>query len=84
MNAEIITEDVGRGTIEANLSLAVEQGRIGEGDKPRWREHYRRTGYENATQDLLSRKIARTPARSFSVSEQAWKQFARRCFIPEI
>jgi hypothetical protein len=80
MNAEIITEDVGRGTVEANLALAVEQGRIGEGDKPRWRQHYQRVGYEAATQDLISRKIAHNAAAK-SYSEQQWEAYARATFV---
>jgi hypothetical protein len=83
MDAEIITENVGQRTIEANLAVAVEQGRIGEGDKDRWRRHYQEVGYEAATKDLISRKIAaRNVAPSRSYSEQAWDEFATRCNLP--
>jgi hypothetical protein len=83
MDAEIITENVGQRTIEANLSVAVEQGRIGEGDKDRWRRHYQKVGYEAATRDLISRKVARAAALSHSrsFSESQWEAYARATFI---
>ncbi|HEY8775916.1 MAG TPA: hypothetical protein VIM33_05465 [Gaiellaceae bacterium] len=78
MNAEIIT---GSGVMEANLEVARAQGRISEGEKPRWRSHYEKVGYEAATQDLLSRKAARNVAPARSYSEAQWDAYARATFV---
>jgi hypothetical protein len=77
MSTEIMTRDGTPSVVEANLALAVEQGRIGEGDKDRWRRHYQKVGYEAATQDLISRKIALNAAPAKSYSEQQWEAYAR-------
>jgi hypothetical protein len=73
MSTEVLTNEQG-GVIEANLAVAVEQGRISEGEKPRWREHYAKAPYETVTQQLLSRKAARVarpaPVRSFSEEQE--------------
>jgi hypothetical protein len=62
MDREILTNETG-GVIESNLTVAVSQGRISEGEKPRWRAEYEKSPYEKVTAMLLSRKPARATQR---------------------
>ena len=61
MNREIMTNERGeRSRIEANLRVAVQQGRIRQGEVAKWRRHYESVGYEKATQAQLRGRLALT------------------------
>jgi hypothetical protein len=87
VDAEIRTNERGETSrIEANIQLALRQRRISFTEVPRWRNHYRKVGYELATTHLLSRKADPTTlseaAAPVTYSEAAYIDYAQRCGIP--
>ena len=81
---EVLTTE--RGTpsrVEANIQVALRQGRISAGEAQRWRDYYLSTDYETATKALLGRKAvfsthqpSARPVR-VRVSEQAYEAYAQ-------
>jgi hypothetical protein len=80
--SEVLTNDRG-GVVEANLAVAVSQGRISEGEKDRWRAQYGKAPYETVTQALLSRKptqVTARPSAAPSFSERQMEDYLRSTF----
>jgi hypothetical protein len=73
MNAEIATVNGGPGgQIEANLAVAVRQGRIDANDVAHFRAEYDKKPYELVTQRLLKKppmRVAKPGVRGASFSE---------------
>jgi hypothetical protein len=75
----IDTDGSGAPRAEANIKVALAQGRIAANEVPRWRAHFARAGYAQATEDLLSRQAnpdapRLSPAAAFS--EAAYHTYA--------
>jgi hypothetical protein len=75
---EIRTDERGRplDRNEANLAVALDQGRISPRDVPTWRDMFRRN-YEAAMSQLLNRPVR------VSASEAAYRSYAERSGIPQ-
>jgi hypothetical protein len=80
---EIVTRDGGPSPCEANVRVAIDQGRIPASKAAEWLEKYRHADYETVTQALLSKPPTRAaaPQQRQSVSEAAWEEYARATWV---
>jgi hypothetical protein len=84
MSTQLITQDGKPSKAEANIRVAIAQGRITPEQAEDWRDEYLERGYEATTRHLLKNKPTRqlAPSQSRSYSEAAWDEFATRCHLP--
>ena len=80
MNNELLTENGRPSKAEANIQVAIAQGRILPEDAERWRDEYVSRGYEATTKALVKTRVGGVSAGR-SYSDEAWEQYARATWV---